>query len=295
MEFTLKIQPDADGYTGRECPECEKYFKIKFGTGLPGSPDCHCPYCNHIDPQKQFFTKDQVEYVKSVALNKISGDLLQSLKKAERRPDPRAFISIGITVKGSPTPIIHYSEKELEERVTCSGCTLQYTIYGAFAFCPDCGVHNSLQIINANFDLVIKTLDLAKTAPPDVMAKLIENALEDAVSSFDGFGREHCAGQAFKISFQSIEPAREKLQREAGVDIADGLNAAEWKFVCEQFQKRHLFAHKMGIIDTEFLARTGGPPALLGRKVPISDGDVRVLAQHLRLMASKLYSDITRD
>jgi hypothetical protein len=116
MEFTLKIQPDADGYTGRECPECEKYFKIKFGTGLPGSQDCHCPYCNHIDPQKRFFTKDQVEYVKSVALNKISGDLLQSLKKTELRPDPRAYISIGITLKGSPTPIIRYSEKELEER-----------------------------------------------------------------------------------------------------------------------------------------------------------------------------------
>ena len=28
-------QLDADGYTGRECPECEKSFKIKFRTGLP--------------------------------------------------------------------------------------------------------------------------------------------------------------------------------------------------------------------------------------------------------------------
>lgn len=294
MNFSVSIEPDADGYTGRECPKCEKYFKIKFGTGLPGATDCHCPYCNHVESQKQFFTKEQVEYVKSVALNKISGELLQVMKKAERRPDPRAFISIGITVKGSPTPIIRYAEKELEERVSCSSCTLEYTIYGAFAFCPDCGVHNSLQIINANFDLVIKMLDLAEMAPPAVMPKLIENALEDAVSSFDGFGREHCAGQAFKVSFQNIESARDKLQRAIGVDIADGLDVAEWRFACEQFQKRHLLAHKMGIVDAEFLGRTGGSPALLGRKVDISDENVRNLVKHLRVMASKLYSDIAR-
>ena len=58
MEFSVDIKPDKEGYTGRECPECEKYFKIKFGTGLPDATDCHCPYCNHIDPQDHFLTKE---------------------------------------------------------------------------------------------------------------------------------------------------------------------------------------------------------------------------------------------
>jgi hypothetical protein len=294
MEFTVSIQPDADGYTGRECPKCEKYFKIKFGTGLPGEHDCHCPYCNHVEPHAKFFTPAQVEYAQSIVLNRFSQDMLNELKKAEIKPDRKAIFSIGIKVEGSATPIIRYSEKELEERVTCSSCTLQYTTYGAFAFCPDCGVRNSLQIINANFDIVMNMLDLAKTASSKISPKLIENALEDAVSSFDGFGREHCSSQAFKISFQSIEPAREKLQRELGVDIADGLSPTEWMFVCEQFQKRHLLAHKMGIVDAEFLARTRSSPALLDRKIAISDGDVRILVQLLRAMAIKLYGGVAR-
>lgn len=290
----VTINPDADGYTGRECPTCEKYFKIKFGTGLPGEPDCHCPYCNHTGPQKEFWTKQQIEYAQSVAMHQLSGQFLAQLKKLERRPDPRAMISIGFTVKGSPTPIAYYREEELEERVTCAACTMEYTIYGAFGFCPDCGVHNSLQIVNANFDLVLKTLDLAQAAPANLATKLIGNALEDAVSCFDGFGREHCATQPFKVSFQSIEGAKDKLLRETGFDLAGPLDAAAWGFVTAQFQKRHLLAHKLGIIDADYVSKTGCAPSLLGRKVTITDGDVRTLVAHLRTLAEGLYHGVPR-
>ena len=171
---------------------------------------------------------------------------------------------------------------------------MQYTIYGAFGFCPDCGAHNSLQIANANLDLVVRTLDLAKTAPPDVAAKLVENALEDAVSCFDGFGREHCSALPYKISFQNIEGARDRLLKESAPDIAAGLDLARWRFVCAQFQKRHLLAHKMGIIDAEFIARTGASPSLLGRKVSISEQEVRALVADLRQIANTLYRGIHR-
>ncbi len=294
MEISVKIAPDADGYTGRECPACEKYFKIKFGTGLPGDPDCHCPYCNHTGPQKEFWTKQQIEYAQSVAMNQLSGQLLTELKKLERRPDSRAFVSIGISVKGSPTPIVYYREEELEERVTCCACTMEYTIYGAFGFCPDCGAHNSLQIANANFDLVLKSLDLAQIAPADLATKLIDNALEDAISCFDGFGREHCAAQPFSISFQSIDAAKDKLLRETGFDLAALLDAAAWNFVITQFQKRHLLAHKLGIIDAEYIRKTGSAQSLLGRKVTITDADVRTLVAHLRTLAGALVQSLPR-
>ncbi|WP_322083381.1 hypothetical protein [Burkholderia sp. BCC1972] len=294
MEISVKIAPDADGYTGRECPACEKYFKIKFGTGLPGDPDCHCPYCNHTGPQKEFWTTQQIEYAQSVAMNQLSGQLLTELKKLERRPDPRAIVSIGISIKGSPTPIAYYREEELEERVTCCACTMEYTIYGAFGFCPDCGVHNSLQIANANFDLVLKALDLAQVAPADLATKLIDNALEDAISCFDGFGREHCAAQPFKISFQSIDAAKDKLLRETGFDLAALLDATAWNFVTMQFQKRHLLAHKLGIIDAEYISKTGSSRSLLGRKVAITDVDVRTLVAHLRTLARALVQSVPR-
>lgn len=294
MKISVTIQPDADGFMGRECPSCERYFKIKGGTGIPGLTTCRCPYCNQLGPQDHFWTKAQIAYARSVALNKVSSQLLSSLKTMERRPDPRALVSIGIKVKGSPTPIAYYAENELEERVACSACGLEYTIYGAFGYCPDCGVHNSAQIADANFDLVLKTLDLAENAGADIQAKLVENALEDAVSCFDGFGREHCALLPYKISFQNIDSARERLQRENGFDLSAGLDAAAWKFVAVQFQRRHLLAHKMGVIDAEYVSKTGCSPDLVGRKVPVSENDVRTLVAHLRSLAHALHAGIPR-
>ena len=70
-------------------------------------------------------------------------------------------------------------------------------MYGVFAFCPDCGQHNSLQILEGSFGTVTKLLDLASTAPEELGRKLVQNALEDCVSAFDGFGREPDGHQRF--------------------------------------------------------------------------------------------------
>lgn len=294
MEFSVNIEADEAGYTGRECPECEKYFKIKFGTGLPEATDCHCPYCNHIGPQDEFWTKQQIEYAQSVALNKISGDLLKSMKKMEMKPKRNQFISIGIKVKGRPTPITYYSEKELEEKVVCDSCTLEYTIYGAFGFCPDCGVHNSKQIVEANFDLVLKMLDLASGTDSDIKSKLIENALEDCISAFDGYAREHCSGIYKKISFQNIEGAQRKIRADKGVDISKGIEGDQWLFTVKQFQKRHLLAHRMGVIDEEYIKKTNGSPSAVGRKVSITEEGVRKLVANLQVISGNLFHGISR-
>ena len=69
-------------------------------------------------------------------------------------------------------------------------------------------------------------LDLAKAASVDVANKLIENALEDAVSCIDGFGRGHCAALPVKMTSQNIDATRGRLLKEFGVDIVVGLDSA---------------------------------------------------------------------
>lgn len=290
MEFTLTLEPDEDGFTGRECPECEKYFKVKYGTGLPDSTDFHCPYCNHVASADEFFTKDQIEYINSVALREVSGMLLNGLKSVERKPDPNALFSIGISVKGDPTPLAYYTEKELEERVVCEKCTLEYTIYGIFGWCPDCGIHNSLQMLKNNFNVIKKTLDIAMKADGDVRSMLVNNALEDVVSAFDAFGRSLMEVSSGKVSFQNIQAARDRIEKTVGVNIASGLDEGQWKHVCAQFQKRHLLAHKMGVMDEEYVKKAGCNPELVGRKVDISPNDVESLISCLTVVADTLFS-----
>lgn len=294
MEYAIKISPDEEGYTGRECPQCEKYFKIKFRTGLPGEVPCHCPYCNYIGPQSEFWTKPQIEYAQSIALHEISGQLLSQLKRMERKTDPHTMFSIGITVKGSPIPIAYYSEETLEQRATCSVCTLEYAIYGAFGYCPDCGTHNSRQILRDNFRIVSRMLTLADTSSTDIAKKLNENALEDAVASFDGFGRELCRKHDPKISFQNLSGANDRISRLFGKGFQGCIGQGEWSFIQVQFQNRHLLAHTMGVIDEDYIRKTGGRGGDLGRAIMITKDEVVKTIAILEQMADFLFSIVPK-
>lgn len=301
---SVSIPPDADGFTGRECPDgqCERYFKVQFGTGLRGQNPCHCPFCGHVAPHNKFWTKEQLAYAKSVVVNKVTGELLDQLKRLETRPDPHAFLSLSIKVEGRPSPIQHYRELDLEQVVVCDGCALRYAIYGVFGYCPDCGVHNSLQILGVNFGIVERMTLLARDAPPDISPKLVENALEDAVSSMDGFGHEVCRVFAAKasdpvragtLSFQRIEKARDQVRDLFGVDLAQAIAPDEWTAVVRSFQKRHLLAHTMGVIDQAYIDRTGESPSLLGRRVSILPEEVSALSGSLKAIGNRLFKTLS--
>jgi hypothetical protein len=282
-------------------PVCEGYFKIQFGTGLKGKDlPCHCPYCGHRASQNKFFTKEQIEYAKSVVLNKVTDALLKDLKTLEFNHPPRGGFGIGISMKmtGRPRPIHYYRERKLETEVVCDQCTLRYTIYGVFGYCPDCGVHNSLQILNKNLDLVEKLLAVAKTQDTAIAQNLIENALEDCVSAFDGFGREACRvfsskaiqpEKAIEIRFQNISNARDRVRELFAVDFASSLATDDWMKVQRAFQKRHLLSHKMGVVDEAYLSATGETRSLLRRKVPLAGAEIAELVVRVRALGLELF------
>lgn len=305
-QFSIPIPRDENGYLGRECPECERYFKITPGTGLTGDDlPCHCPYCGHSAPQDQFFTKAQIEYAKSVAINKVTGAVIKDLKSLEFNHRPKGPFGIGFSMKveGRPRPIRHYSDLELEEEVVCDHCTLRYTVYGTFAFCPDCGQHNSLQILEKNLAVAQKQLDLAASVDGDLSAQLVADALENCVSAFDGFGREACRvsfskasdpTKASAISFQNLAGAQKNVLALFGVDITAALSATDWTFACRCFQKRHLLAHKMGIVDDAYIKATSDGHATVGRKISIRPEEVVALVTAIQTLGEFLMTEFAK-
>jgi Zn ribbon nucleic-acid-binding protein len=307
-QMIVSIPSDEDGLTGRECPnpDCLGYFKIKLGTGLKGEDlPCHCPYCGHTASPDQFWTQDQIEYAKSVALNQISRALQQDFREMDRklrRASRGSFIQLRMEYKGRPHPIHYYQEKQLETKVTCDVCTLEYAIYGVFAYCPDCRTHNSIQILNKNLELAEKQVSLASGEDGDFSAYLIADALENAVSAFDGFGRELCAvhaasasnpGRARNVSFQNLARADQCLQELFDISLSGGVDANEWGFVSRCFQKRHLFAHKMGVVDQAYIDASGDTQAVVGRKVSIAPDEVTAFIAHLKQLGSYLFAGLT--
>jgi hypothetical protein len=278
-QFSISLSPDNDGYLGRECPveTCQGYFKITPGTGIKGPAPCHCPYCGHTDDSGTFNTKEQIEYAKSVVLRQVTDAIFKDMKSLEFDHKPRGSFGIGLSLKvtrDSPHPIRHYREKQLETHVVCDSCTLRYAIYGVFGWCPDCGTHNSLQILSKNLELAQKELVLAETVEHELADHLVGDALENVVSAFDGFGREVCLRKGVEIRFQSLAGARRNVKDRFGFDFAEMLTVDQWEEICRVFQKRHLLAHKMGVIDEDYMQKVNDPGAVLGRKVTVTREEV---------------------
>jgi len=73
------------------------------------------------------------------------------------------------------------------------------------------------------------------------------------------------------------------------VDFAASLNESDWTRVCRCFQKRHLLAHKMGVVDDEYIQATGDRTAVIGRKCQVDANEVRALVTSLRILGEKLF------
>jgi len=304
-QISVQFPTDEKGFTGRQCPspDCKNYFKIEFGTGLKGDDlPCHCPYCGYSANQSEFSTDDQIEYAKSVAIRKISDAFFKDFKKLEFNHKPRGSFDIGLSMKVQRprvSAIKHYQEEELETEVVCSNCTLRYAIYGAFAYCPDCATHNSLEILEQNFSLLEKQLVLAEREGGELGRQLIEDGLENAVSTFDAFGREVCATFIKKhpsqksltgISFQNLESAHKKVLATVNVDMSSFLVGNEWQELLISFQKRHVLTHKLGVVDQAYVDRTGDTSLPVGRKLQLSPAEVRNVVAILEKLGKGLQS-----
>lgn len=307
-QISISLPKDENGLTSRKCPntDCGGIFKIKTGTGLKGKNlPCHCPYCGYKADMNNFNTPEQIEYAKSVAIQQIKNAIRKDLQDWGRqleRSTRNSFIKMSVSYKDHPHPIRYYQEKQLETFVTCDVCTLEYAIFGVFAFCPDCNTHNSLQILNKNLELVEKEIAFAGTIEDAELSKrLVEDALENAISSFDGFGRATSFAyssrasdpdKAKDISFQNIEGARKKVQDLFGFDLASGIVSDDWDFVVRCFQKRHLITHKMGVIDEEYIKKAHDPRAIAGRKIAIVPDEVIKLTELLRTIGENIVDNL---
>ncbi|MBZ0213062.1 MAG: hypothetical protein K8H99_04610 [Nitrospirae bacterium] len=304
----MTLPTDDKGLIGRECPkeDCEGYFKVKSGTGLtePGL-QCHCPYCGALASSDHFYTREQIEYARSVAFRQVADVFHQDLKSLEFETRPSGELGIGISLKvtrGTRPSISYYLEKQLETLVVCDSCSLEYAVYGVFGYCPDCGKHNSLQILHKNLILAAKMVDLAETSEDDVSRHLLENAIEDCVSAFDGFGRQLCELHVSRstnpskaaMSFQNVSRAATELKKLFGIELSCLITPSEWTALVIGFQKRHVIAHRMGVIDQDYIDKSGDSTAVVGRKVALEAGSIKELVRVLHALGSALADEFDK-
>lgn len=291
MNISVTIPLDENGMMGRECLECEQYFKLKPGTGLE-TDNCHCPYCDYQGKSDTFWTQAQLEFARSVAMkqafNKIVKPELDKLKHSFKQLERSSRNNlIQFKIKSSDSnfsfPIKYYSEQELETDLTCDNCNLEFAIFGVFSNCPDCNETNAFLIYSKSLEVIKKKLEIFSKPeiPEEILEISLSSILTASISAFDGLGKElrnkkpnHYPSKPRNL-FQNIFVLNEKMNNLISKNHSDYNELVKW------FQVRHIFEHNMGVVDIDCVNKIPELANLKGRKYKLT---ITQLERFLNLM-----------
>ena len=296
-QFSVTLEVDEYGFIGRECKRegCQpKYFHIKPQEETV--EHLHCPYCDYVDHLNQFYTKDQMDYIRSMITRDAMRTIDNMFKRSfggSRRPSRRGFISISLEYKSGTLPSVrHYSEKKLHRRVMCDQCGGEYAVYGLALFCPWCGQGNLNIHLSRSVDIIKSLLEsrdeIIKKHGSETGHHLLGNCPEDCVSLFEGFMKtvyktklkEKISEADFKIkissignSFQNVRKAQRLFDQDVGINIFDSLAAEDLQLLEEEFSKRHVITHNLGLVDAKFQKQVQTWQNL-GQNIPLAVSDI---------------------
>ena len=243
-------------------------------------------------------------------LHKGLNEALQAGAEYDNRRQPRnSFLKISFSVKPGTLPAIVPVEAVgiMQQRFTCEACACRYASIGAAFFCPACG-HNSATITyDRALEAVRKLIEMLPSlrenitanfgvdAAQDTARQIIETGFGKLVSSFQRFAEQRFStlpnSSNFKLRknlFQNLSEST-KLWRDAtGNRYEDILSPTEMRELIKLFQQRHLLAHREGIVDHEYIDKSGDTSYTVGQRLVIREASVLKLADLLSKLANGL-------
>jgi len=313
ISVEVGIPLDEDGYLDRACPNeiCQAEFKILVEDWKEKVRDeeVFCPVCRFAAVSSDWFTEEQIEYLKSVALNEfkpVIDNMMQGIARDFNRRMPKnGFIRMSMSYKSS-TPEIVVSPKVLElmqQRYCCEACGCRYAAVGSAFFCPACG-HNSVQSTIAETlntirklpdikDILRKSLD-RDTAEnsyrlmcEDYMNKLVTLSQRFAEVMFDALPNSRDYNPR-RNAFQNLPESSDLWEKALGNRYESMFTPDEWKELNGYFQQRHVLVHKDGLVDDDYIAKTSDPKYRSDQRLVIKEQDVLNFADLVEKLTSSL-------
>ena len=289
----VSIQSDVDGYLDRECPsaECEFEFKVCADDWRDKIRDeeVFCPFCGHTDTSNNWCTAEQVHHLRNTAIahmrNRIDHAMRQDADNWNRQQPKNDFISITleVTSPAPPIPLPPLAADPMRLKITCPACACRYAVVGAAFFCPAC-CHNAADLMFSQAVTGIRgALDsfaTVRASMPDLdaaetTARLItEFGLQNAVTAFQRYaealyGLLPSPPPARRNAFQNLTEGSTLWHKVSGKHFSDYLADDEMRVLTRCFQQRHLLAHTQGLIDVDYIKRTGDTNHRVGQRVII--------------------------
>ena len=315
---SVPISDDEEGYFDRECPSEECLFQFKILSedwkDKVRVEEVFCPFCGHAADADKWWTQDQIGHAEQVALAQIKAAFGSALKRDaarwNRRQPRNSFMSMTMKVDNRPqhVPLPPAAAGPMQLKITCPACSCRYAVIGAAYFCPACG-HNAADQVFAltitGIRKVIDALDTVRAAIPDrdtaesVARLIIENGLQNAVTAFQRFAESLFASIAStakpgRNAFQNLAEGSQLWQAAGGRPYAGHLKDEEFRLLSRAFQQRHLLAHTQGIVDDDYVAKSGDNRYRPGQRIVVKAENLLDAVNLIEKLVAGLQADHAR-
>jgi uncharacterized Zn finger protein (UPF0148 family) len=303
FEASVSIPADEEGLFGRQCPDCERFFKMRVDQweALPDDAVVTCPYCGQQpEDVNDFLTRQQNQRVQSAAealaeqyVHQAIQDAFSGLGTRRLRPGGSG---IEIRVSHDPPPPVRslttYVEEQVRRTITCDRCETVYAVYGATAFCPVCGPRAAADTVLEAVDRGRRSLGLEDALPDDlreqaradgVFDKTAADAVKEVVTLFEVFardqftarvpGHEEIVKQRGRGVFQRIDDVEALFAEHVGTSISGHVPEDVWSRLQIVFQQRHVLVHTQGIVDEQYVQRVPHTRQQVGQRLVLSRHD----------------------
>lgn len=319
VRVPVQIPLDDDGYMDRRCPAevCLAAFKVLFEDWRDKVRDeaVYCPICRHEAAATEWNTPGQQEHLKRLAVahvGKVVGNALRDDARGFNQRQPHGgLITMSMSYRPGPSPILVPPEAAaiMTQRAACESCGCRYSSVGAAFFCPGCG-HNSAATTFAAAVQTVRTSVQAlpgvsqaveqaagRDAAADAARQILENGLVKLVASFQRLAEAAFQNlpnaSSFTVrrnAFQNLTESSRLWREATGKGYDDLLPAAEMGELARFFQQRHLLAHKEGLVDQEYLDRSGDLTYAAGQRLVVREEAVLRLAD----LVERLVGEVQR-
>lgn len=314
MDIPIKLVSDEKGYLDRECPNenCLFTFKIKMKDWEDKvSDDCvYCPRCGHSAESTQWWTQEQLKEMNNIAHNwavsYFEQELEKSFKSLERSTRNSKFLKVKYS-PGKRTSFINNpigQMEEWEQDIQCPHCLTQYSVIGTAHFCPCCGkviidstfdnsIENVINMINSLDEMeILFKKQYGKDKARSMCTEMLEGTLGDIVSAFQTFAatiyNKIASKSARNNDFQIIEKGSNLFFDACGKSYESFIDIKEIEKIKTSFQKRHVFEHNGGIVDEDYLKKSGDTTYKLGQRLVINKNEVLETIQIVKKLVNGL-------
>lgn len=312
MQVAVPLEADPDGYADKECPSTTCLFQFKIHSddwqAVVRREEVFCPSCRHSAPAQSWYTTEQIEAAKQYAVgsfvNKINGAIRADAAVSKRRKHRGSFLSITIEASGGYDALLVpiAAAEPMRLQATCDACGCRYSFVGAAYFCPKCGKNSAshtfaqtLRTIRTAAGIGDSLRAILDADDAEVMAgALLEKAMLDAVTSFQRLSEqlfeERTGAAARRNAFQNLEIGSDLWEPVIGVTYEQLLDAAALQQLRIFYQQRHLLAHQQGIVDADYLAKSGDTTYTVGQRLLVKTANVLEFADLIEQLGNALLS-----